>query len=77
MKDAASFLDEDGFKPRVPLTNISKNLQNNEGYKNNPKKNVTNYEKIARNQVFSKDVKFLLKVKRLRKKKGQQDVRVC
>ena len=66
-------LDEDGFRHRARISNVN---DVNEGDKetNSDEKNFSNSKMISSYTVLSKDVQFLLKVKRYRRKKENEEV---
>ena len=69
-----SSLDEDGFKPRIPLDTTALTTKNSmEGAKLGNKRNIAADKKFSSSTTLTKDVQFLLKVKRLRKKKLLED----
>ena len=68
------YIDEDGFKPRIALND--KLLDRNKRSAKRVlelKENLGSKRKNIDNPILSKDVQFLLKVKRLRKSKEKQD----
>ena len=70
-----SSLDEDGFKPRVPLNTTPLNTKDNtNGIRSENRHTISADNKFSSEcKPLSKDVQFLLKLKRLRKQKLLED----
>ena len=68
------YIDEDGFKPRIALNDKlpDRNIRSEKPVLK-LKENLGSKRKNIDNPILSKDVQFLLKVKRLRKSKEKQD----
>ena len=68
------YIDEDGFKPRIALNDkLPDRNKRSEKRVLELKENLGSKRKNIDNPILSKDVQFLLKVKRLRKSKEKQD----
>ena len=68
------YIDEDGFKPRIALNDkLPDKNERSEKRVLKLKENLGSKRKNIDNPILSKDVQFLLKVKRLRKSKEKQD----
>ena len=68
------YIDEDGFKPRIALNDkLSDRNERSEKRVLKLQQNLGSKRKNIDNPILSKDVQFLLKVKRLRKSKEKQD----